>query len=137
MNRRTVLKQSALCAAALLTRGALAATSAPEAVLTSGRVRGFLDRGLCCFKGIPYGADTAARRFLPPVPPAPWSDLRDAFDYGPRAPQPIGHSAAGHGFYLPPETGPVSEDCLHLNVWTTALRDGRKRPVLVYIHGGG
>jgi para-nitrobenzyl esterase len=46
-------------------------------------------------------------------------------------------TAVQQGYHLPPEQGGLSEDCLHLNVWTTALRDHRKRPVLFYIHGGG
>jgi para-nitrobenzyl esterase len=54
----------------------------------------------------------------------------------PRAPQASGHGRSGVGYHLPPEEGTVGEDCLHLNVWTTGLRDGRKRPVMVYIHGG-
>ncbi|MDR3792556.1 MAG: carboxylesterase family protein [Terracidiphilus sp.] len=138
LDRRIFLAQSACCAAALAARRSLALPYEPVASLVSGRVRGALDHGLIVFKGIPYGADTAPHRFMPPLPPTPWTGVRDALDFGPRAPQPTGRGFGnGHGFYLPPESGPVSEDCLHLNVWTPALRDGRRRPVLVYIHGGG
>jgi len=94
-------------------------------------------------KGIPYGADTAMRRFQPPAPPTPWTGVRTATEFGPRAPQPGGRGVMGgpttisrKGYYLPPELGGISEDCLHLNVWTPALRDHRKRSVLFYIHGG-
>jgi para-nitrobenzyl esterase len=118
-----------------------AEASTPIATTTHGKVGGFIDSGVLVFKGIPYGADTAIRRFQPPQPPAPWTGVRAATEFGPRAPQPPPRGVMGggpeRGFYLPPELGGISEDCLHLNVWTTALRDHRKRPVLFYIHGGG
>src|SRR5690606_27074723 len=64
------------------------------------------------------------RRFLPPLREPAWRGVREAAAYGASAPQ------RGGG-------GPGSEDCLFLNVWTPALRDGARRPVLVYLHGGG
>jgi para-nitrobenzyl esterase len=139
MNRRLLLRQLALGAGAAAWRSSFGqAVAAPVATTTAGRVRGSTARGVHIFKGIPYGADTAARRFMAPVPPEPWTGIRDAIDFGPRAPQSSGRGVGSlrHGYYLPPELGSVSEDCLHLNVWTPGLRDGRKRPVMVYIHGG-
>ncbi len=97
---------------------------APVATTKSGKVRGYVDQGIAAFKGIPYGGDTALRRFQPPVPPTPWDGVRDAVEFAAMAPQ--GSRASANS----------SEDCLKLNVWTPALRDGRKRPVLVYFHGG-
>jgi para-nitrobenzyl esterase len=89
----------------------------------AGKIGGVRERGVHVFKGVPYGADTAARRFQAPIAADAWERIRDALEYGPACPQPD-------------TKGAVSEDCLTLNVWTPALRDGGKRPVLVYIHGG-
>ena len=95
----------------------------PIAATRHGRVRGTDQDGIKVFKGIRYGADTAPRRFLPPLPPEPWSGIADATEYGPASPQRGARER-------------TSEDCLFLNVWTPALRDGRRRPVMVYFHGG-
>jgi para-nitrobenzyl esterase len=107
---------------------------------TYGRIRGTELNGIKVFKGIPYGATTAGKnRFMPPVAPAKWAGVRDALGYGSSAPQSepgarraasaIAVAAAG----LPAE----SEDCLVLNVWTPAVHDNRKRPVMFWCHGGG
>jgi len=106
---------------------------APIATTTAGKVRGYVDQEINVFKGIPYGGDTAMRRFQAPVPPDPWDGVRDATAFGPIAPQ---LTTARRGLTTTPEGSKVSEDCLRLNVWTPALRDGHRRPVLVYFHGG-
>ncbi|MGB6973904.1 MAG: carboxylesterase family protein [Terracidiphilus sp.] len=111
-------------------------SSQPETTLFTGRVRGYLDRGVRVFKGIPYGADTSLHRFMAPLPPSPWAGVRPAVTFGPRAPQSTSHHRSRRGYSLPPESGPISEDCLCLNVWSAGMRDGRRRPVMVYIHGG-
>jgi para-nitrobenzyl esterase len=96
---------------------------------TAGKVRGVAGSGVNIFRGIPYGASTeGSSRFLPPRRPKPWAGVRDALAYGSRAWQ---YPAA------PSKVQPESEDCLVLNVWTPGLRDRRKRPVLVWFHGGG
>jgi para-nitrobenzyl esterase len=146
IDRRKVLQGGAAMGALSLVPRAFAAPDAPIAKTKAGRVRGrVVDNSMVCFKGVAYGMDTAKTRFAPPKPPAPWSDVRDAFEWGPKAPQVIGArprredaaaAAVRPGYHLPPDEGVESEDCLHLNVWTPALRDGKKRPVMVYIHGG-
>ncbi|HEX7944629.1 MAG TPA: carboxylesterase family protein, partial [Phenylobacterium sp.] len=100
------------------------ATDSPIASTSAGRIRGYVDDGVLAFRGVRYGADTAPRRFQPPAPPTPWANIAETIDYGPASPQ----RNAG--------AGRMSEDCLVLNVFTPALRDGARRPVMVYIHGG-
>lgn len=133
LSRRAALHRLALGAGALagsaISRGSglaavLRPAGGPIAATTAGRIRGVTDRDIHAFLGVPYGADAAPRRFLPPIPPAPWTGVRDALALGPIAPQP-GRSGR-----------PMSEDCLHLNVWTPGLRDGGRRPVLVWLHPG-
>jgi para-nitrobenzyl esterase len=149
MNRRAMLQRAAMASAATMlpTRAFAAPKPAePIAKTVAGRVRGIATaNGILCFKGISYGADTATTRFAEPKPPVPWSGVRDALEWGPRAPQVIGarpqyerHAdAVETGYHLPPDEGIESEDCLHLNVWTPALGvSKKKRPVMVYIHGG-
>ena len=142
-SRRDFLRESGLLIAASSAGLAtvFAQDGSPVIVETAyGRVRGTEVSGIKIFKGIPYGASTAGKnRFMPPVAPAKWTDVRDAFTYGASAPQrepgaarnasPLAVAGAG----LPAE----SEDCLVLNVWTPALGDGRKRPVMFWCHGGG
>ena len=66
-----------------------AADNAPIAATTAGAIRGYSDDGICAFKGIPYGDNTMLHRFKPPVPPKPWSGIRDAREFGPFAPQQL------------------------------------------------
>ncbi|HEV2443887.1 MAG TPA: carboxylesterase/lipase family protein [Steroidobacteraceae bacterium] len=129
--RRDFLRRSSACAGAaaaslVLPAASLARGATPSVVAQTraGPVRGTVEQGVRAFRGVRYGSDTATRRFLPPLPPTPWNSVQDATNYAPSCPQ--------RGTLR--ET--ASEDCLFLNVWTPALRDGGARPVLVYIHGG-
>jgi len=105
-----------------------------------GKVRGFVLNGITVFRGIPYGADTAgANRFMPPRGPAPWPEVRPAIWWSNSAPQNMANRFANpyQSFVDHWNYDELSEDCLKLNIWTPALGDGGKRPVIVWLHGGG
>jgi para-nitrobenzyl esterase len=158
VNRRTILRTMAFGAAGL----SVGLTSAckpveekkaplPEPLVKTqyGPVRGYINKGVYTFRGVRYGATTGGEnRFKPPKAPSPWTEIRDASSYGYRAPQtnpaaPFSMSPdteigkillASDGFRVP---SPESEDCLFLNIWTPAIDQKEKRPVMVWLHGGG
>jgi para-nitrobenzyl esterase len=148
LTRRDFLKQlSALTVSGAILLPDLKAEDAKFVIAetTFGKVRGIDNKGVKIFKGIPYGADTSGiNRFMPPVEPSKWTGIRDALKYGQSAsqsdpaPPPLPAGAltiSGQG--LPAE----GEDCLVLNVWTPAAGSAgdtsRKRPAMVWCHGGG
>ena len=104
-----------------------------EVKTPSGKVRGGHERGAMAFKGIPFaGSVKGGNRFKAPPPLMPWAGVFDATHLGPPTLQKP-HSTYG-------ENEPdYSEDCLVLNLWTPVSFEagGRKRPVMVYLHGGG
>lgn len=108
---------------------------------TAGKIRGKTLQGVHAFKGIAYGAPTGGeRRFLAPRPPLPFSGVRDAFEWGHYAPQSLRERGVKQMQFfnvLAAGKRDASEDCLYLNVWTRGLGDGGKRPVMVWLHGGG
>ncbi len=139
-----MVRGAAMVGAAVCVDAAVGQPREPRLVVetSAGKVRGFdAGGGVVGFKGIAYGLDTARTRFAAPLPPEPWSGVRECLEWGPRAPQIVGaRPAAGErrgaaGYFLPADEGVESEDCLHLNVWTPGL-DAKRRPVMVYIHGG-
>lgn len=99
-----------------------------------GKVRGRVENGVWAFKGIPYAAPLDVEsRFSPPERPVVWPEVFDAFEFGPIAPQPDPIPAMS---ILGDPTEWDENNCLTLNIWTPAA-DGAKRPVMVWIHGGG
>lgn len=105
-----------------------------------GKVRGYILRGIHYFLGVPYGADTSgANRFMPPQRPKPWTGVFPALWWGNTAPQVMENRYANqHGAWRDHwNYDDVGEDCLRLNVFTPGVKDGKRRPVLVWMHGGG
>ena len=142
-SRRSQLTSAACLAGASMAASALPALAQREedagATVTTrdGKLLGARRDGIHSFKGIPYGASTGgANRFLPPQPVMPWSGTREALAHGPRAPQNERTADQPHLTWIR-DTRPTSEDCLVLNVFTPGVNDNIKRPVMVYIHGGG
>ncbi|HZL10348.1 MAG TPA: carboxylesterase family protein [Prolixibacteraceae bacterium] len=165
INRREFLQWTSLSVMSSLVLFDRAWAQNPKFVVADtsfGKVRGMESRGIKIFKGIPYGASTGGnKRFMPPVDPEGWSGIRDTMAYGHSAPQNVPKRAedtsrktekpksppplaapAGPSIYKAlgvPGDKPTGEgeDCLVLNVWTPAINDGGKRPVMLWLHGGG
>ena len=111
-----------------------------ETALTStesGDVIGYVHKGVYNFKGIPYAK---AERFMPPEKPDPWEGVRSSRSYGPVCPIDVASMilwdelefAQQHNFWCMKE-----EDCMNLNIWSPGIKDGKQRPVMVWLHGGG
>lgn len=95
-----------------------------------GDIRGRKEKGVKVFKGIPFAQPpVGGLRFLPPQAPIPWNGIKDCTKYGYACPQ----NKAPSSFVDPQEE--QNEDCLYLNVWTPHI-DSKKRPVVLWIHGG-
>ena len=102
----------------------------------SGKVRGIIRNGIYTYKGIPYAT---AKRFEAPQKVEPWEGIRSSMTWGPVAPletppTPLNDEMK---FFFDHDMGSSGEDCLVLNIWTPGIADGKKRPVMFWIHGGG
>jgi para-nitrobenzyl esterase len=107
---------------------------------TNGKVRGFIHRNIYNFLGIPYGANTSGKnRFMPPQKPDPWKEVYPAVYWPNSAPQLLDNFYANRYLAFTDywHYDDVSENCLGINVWTPGYKDNTKRPVLLWIHGGG
>lgn len=104
--------------------------------ISSGKIAGYIDGGVYIYKGIPYAK---AERFMPPQSPDPWEGVRSCRAYGPVSPQGerTGWWNDESAFSSAWNDGFPGEDCMRVNVWTPSVKDGRKRPVMVWLHGGG
>lgn len=97
----------------------------PVVKTTSGNVSGSIDDGIFVFKGIPYAK---AERFMPPLDPDSWEGVLECYDFGPVARQIV-------PWY--PDSIQNENELFSVNVWTLGLSDGKKRPVMLWLHGGG
>lgn len=107
---------------------------------TVGKVGGYIRNGIFTYKGIPYAAAVgAAARFMPPQKAKPWAGVRSSMQYGQVSPQVArtGWANDEEAWLFSWDDGIPGEDCLRVNVWTPGINDNKKRPVMVWLHGGG
>jgi len=145
LDRRLFLGTSAAAAVGTLLDGGWARAEAqrvrglapsPIVETAHGRILGYVEDGVYAFRGVPYGADTSGvNRFMPPRAPEAWTGVRETVDLGLRAPQPQDWRIPE--FSVNDRAEPAGEDCLRVNVWSGGLGDNGRRPVMVWLHGGG
>lgn len=129
--------QSTSCKQQSDVNGAIVASSSDAVVQTeAGKVAGYLEDGIYKYKGIPY---VKAERFMPPVAADRWEGVRSCRQYGPTCPQEkrTGWANDEIAFAFNWNDGYTGEDCLRVNIWTPGIADGKNRPVMVWLHGGG
>jgi para-nitrobenzyl esterase len=151
VSRRALLKSSLLGGSAVIgadllgSLGSAATPVTPPASAssrvvvetTAGKIRGVYRNGVHVFRGVPYAGSTAPpHRFMPPRKPEPWTGVFDAYQNGHEARQihPANGNAAGAGGRANVLEG---DDCLVANIFTPSVNDARKRPVMLWLHGGG
>jgi para-nitrobenzyl esterase len=102
----------------------------------AGKIRGYIHNKVYTYKGVPYAE---AKRFEAPQKPTPWTGIRSSTSYGPVAPlmDPVTSVQDESEFVFHHDWGFTNENNLVLNVWTPGINDGKQRPVMFWIHGGG
>jgi len=150
LNRRNLLTHGSVlagcvgAAASLPASAAQAASSAqtdetpnlnpPIVQVRAGKLRGFRDGRTLTFLGVPYAH---AERFGLPQPVTAWEDIKGAQTFGPVCPIPQATTVGIDDFVFPHRYWVESENCQVLNVWTQNLTPSAKKPVMVWMHGGG
>ena len=117
-------------------------TGSREAVAQteSGQVKGYIHNGIYTYKGIPYAK---AERFMAPTKPDSWTGVRSSMSYGPVCPlmTPTTQVQDESEFVYHHDWGFPNEECLRVNIWSPGVAtpgtDAKKRPVMVWLHGGG
>ena len=111
-------------------------TEASTVATQYGKVAGYIENGIYNYKGIPYAQ---AERFEEAHAPKTWNGVRSSRHYGPTCPQEFRSmwQMDNVAFSSQWDDGFPGEDCLRVNIWTPGINDGKKRPVMVWIHGGG
>jgi para-nitrobenzyl esterase len=107
------------------------------AVVTTayGKVRGYSSNGIYTYKGIPYAK---SQRFMAAEKPDSWQGVRSSMTYGPVCPMDVTTTTMDEGeFPFQHNWGYTNEKCQSLNIWTPEISSAKKRPVLVWFHGGG
>jgi para-nitrobenzyl esterase len=122
--------------------GAAVSAGSGKAVVetTAGKVGGYVRNGIFTFKGIPYAAPVGGEaRFMPPAKPKTWAGVRSFMQYGQVCPQVAraGWANDEEAWLFSWDDGIPGENCLRVNVWTPGINDNKKRPVMVWLHGGG
>lgn len=129
-----LLSLVACCATAFGAAGATAPAAGVVVQIAQGALAGRDEHGLAVFRGIPFaGAPVGEWRWRPPRPAPSWRGVRDAGSFGPVCPQVLQPGYSKEAL----ESRPMSEDCLHLSIWTPQARAGARRPVMVWILPGG
>jgi para-nitrobenzyl esterase len=110
------------------------ALNPPIVRVSGGQLRGYVRDGTFAFVGVKYAT---AARFEMPRPVESWQGVKSAQTYGPVCPVPEQAEVSSDECYWPHRYWPASEDCLSVNLWTQHLDRAARRPVMVFLHGGG